>query len=86
MAEFVQIAGRSRDEAEKSPAPATESGHRQDRGASFGFDPGGSSLDECQCPVRRVGWAEQAALHGTHDLAWLRGGGAEMMISTDWRA
>ena len=86
MAEFVQIAGHSRDDGRETSRARTESGHRQDRGASFGFEPGGSSLDECQCPVRRVGWAEQAALHGTHDLPWLRGGGAEMMISTDWRA
>jgi hypothetical protein len=86
MAEFVQIAGRSRDDGRETSRARTESGHRQDRGASFGFDPGGSSLDECQRPVRRVGWAERAALLGTHELAWLRGGGAEMVISTDWCA
>jgi len=82
--------------AEKPPAPA------QSQGTTIGElvsvparalplaaaieDPRGSSLDECQCPVRRVGWAEQAALLGTHELAWLRGGGAEMVISTDWCA
>jgi hypothetical protein len=97
MAEFVRIAGRLRDNGRETSRARTESGHRHDRGASFGpglrlplaaaiEDPGGSLLDECQCPVRRVEWAEQAAVLGTHELAWLRGGGAEMMVSKDWCA
>ena len=83
--------------AEKLHAPAESQGTVTIGGASFGpgprlplaaaiEDPGGSSLDECRCPVRLVAWAKQAALLGTHELAWLRGGGAEMVISKDWCA